>query len=207
MLLEVSATSMLSATSSTSAFKTTASTRSPPSTSVTCKNAFDSLITRLCNLQRVDDALHVIEYMIHADAGGCRPSATTFYPVLNILTRQKAIDHAPHVVDFMSTLGVNMDLTGHNYFLVAHCFAGDVAAAAGVLKKIEEDGIGADARTFDVLVLGACKVKKVDGAMMLVRRMVDDGVPILYSTYMFVIRGLLQMLLSAFWNIRCRFDD
>ncbi|XP_057760709.1 pentatricopeptide repeat-containing protein At2g40240, mitochondrial-like [Arachis stenosperma] len=87
---------------------------------VTRKNAFDSLITRLCKLQRVDDALHVIEYMARTDGGGCRPSATTFYPVLNLLTRQKAIDHARRVVDFMSTLGLNLDLTGHNYFLVAH---------------------------------------------------------------------------------------
>ncbi|RYR17313.1 hypothetical protein Ahy_B03g062080 [Arachis hypogaea] len=41
---------------------------------------------------------------------------------------------------------------------------------------------------------------------MLECRMVDDGVPILYSTHIFVIRGLLQMLLSVFWDIRCRFD-
>ncbi|XP_016186099.1 pentatricopeptide repeat-containing protein At2g40240, mitochondrial-like [Arachis ipaensis] len=154
---------------------------------VTRKNAFDSLITRLCKFQPVDDALHVIEYMVRTDAGGCRPNATTFYPVLNILTRQKVIDHARRMVDFMSTLGVNLDLTGHNYFFV-HCYARDVAAAAVVLKKMEEDGIGADARTFDALVLGPCKVKKVDGAMMLVRRMVDDGVPI------------------RCWDIRCRFD-
>ncbi|XLT60218.1 hypothetical protein HN873_052822, partial [Arachis hypogaea] len=103
---------------------------------VTRKNAFDSLITCLCKLQRVDDAFHVIEYMARADVGGCRPSATTFYPILNILTRQKVIDHARHVVNFMSTLGVNLDLTGHNYFLVAHCYAEDVAATAGVLKKM-----------------------------------------------------------------------
>ncbi|RYR35841.1 hypothetical protein Ahy_A10g050946 [Arachis hypogaea] len=60
--------------------------------------------------------------MARIDARGCRPSATTFYPVPNILTRQKAIDHARRVVDFMSTLGVNLDLTGHNYFLVARGF-------------------------------------------------------------------------------------
>ncbi|MED6203772.1 hypothetical protein PIB30_002536 [Stylosanthes scabra] len=160
---------------------------------VTRKTAFDSLVIRLCKLNRVDDALHVIEYMARDDAGCCRPSATTFYPVLNHLTRQKALDQARRVVDFMSKLGVKLDLTGHKYFLSAHCYAGDVAAAAGVLKKMEEDGIGADARTFDALVLGACKVKKVDGAIVLVRRMVDDGVPILYSTHMFVIGGLLRM--------------
>ncbi|XLR43314.1 hypothetical protein S83_027974 [Arachis hypogaea] len=42
---------------------------------------------------------------------------------------------------------------------------------------------------------------------MLEGRMVDDGVPILYSTHMFVIKGLLQMFLFAFWDIRYRFDD
>ncbi|XLR37123.1 hypothetical protein HN51_023882 [Arachis hypogaea] len=42
---------------------------------------------------------------------------------------------------------------------------------------------------------------------MLECKMVDDGVSILYSTHMFVIRGLLQILLSAFWDIRCHFDD
>ncbi|MED6148921.1 hypothetical protein PIB30_057535 [Stylosanthes scabra] len=160
---------------------------------VTRKTAFDFLVIRLCKLHRVDDALQVIEYMARNDAGCCRPSATTFYPVLNLLTRQKSLDQARRVVDFMSKHGVKLDLTGHNYFLSAHCYAGDVAAAAGVLKKMEEDGISADARTFDALVLGACKVMKVDGAIMLVRRMVDDGVPILYSTHMFVIGSLLQM--------------
>ncbi|KAL4292621.1 hypothetical protein AHAS_Ahas18G0046400 [Arachis hypogaea] len=45
--------------------------------------------------------------MTRTDVGGCRPSVTTFYPILNILMRQKAIDHARRVVDFMSTLSVN----------------------------------------------------------------------------------------------------
>ena len=93
----------------------------------------------------------------------------------------------------MATLGLRLDLTGHNYFLMAHCAAGDVEAAAGVLREMEEEGIVADARTFDALVVGACRAGKVEGAMVLVRRMVDDGVPMLYSTHMFVIRGLLEM--------------
>ncbi|XP_020967630.1 pentatricopeptide repeat-containing protein At3g56030-like [Arachis ipaensis] len=95
---------------------------------ITRKNAFNSLITRLRKFQRV---IHVIEHMARTDARGCRPSVTTFYPGLS-----------RRVVDFMSTLGVNLDLTGHNYFFVAHCYAGDVAAVAGILKKMEEDGIG-----------------------------------------------------------------
>lgn len=93
----------------------------------------------------------------------------------------------------MARLNLRLDLTAHNIFLGAHCFAGDIDAAAGVLKEMEEEGLGADARTFDALVLGACRAGKVEGAMVLVRRMVDDGVPMLYSTHMYVIEALLKM--------------
>ncbi|XLS73644.1 hypothetical protein HN51_030509, partial [Arachis hypogaea] len=116
---------------------------------VTRKNAFDSLITRLCKLQRVDDALHIIEYMARIDARGCRPSATTFYPVPNILTRQKAIDHARRVVDFMSTLGVNLDLTGHNYFLVARGFIRSTRLCWARVRLRSEDGWCYDASEKD----------------------------------------------------------
>ncbi|XLS56289.1 hypothetical protein HN51_006044 [Arachis hypogaea] len=105
--MEALLTSILSATPSTSASKTIASTRSPPLTSSPTKPPLPSSTTRLYKLQRVDDALQVIEYMARTDAGGCRPSATTFHPILNILTRQKTIDHAQRVVNFMSTLGIN----------------------------------------------------------------------------------------------------
>ncbi|XP_004515109.1 pentatricopeptide repeat-containing protein At2g40240, mitochondrial-like [Cicer arietinum] len=157
----------------------------------TRRNAFDSLVTRLCKLHRVDDALHVIESM--SRVGECNLSPCTFHPILNLLTREKSLDHARRVVESMARLGVPLDLTGHNFFLTAHCFIGDVNAAVGVLKKMEEEGFCADARTYDALVLGACRKGKVDCAMVVVRRMVDDGVPMLYSTHMYVIEGLLKM--------------
>ncbi|KAJ1417295.1 Tetratricopeptide-like helical domain superfamily [Sesbania bispinosa] len=157
----------------------------------TRKSAFDSLITHLCKLQRADDALRVVESM--ARDGTCKPTACTFHPVLNLLTRQKSWDHARRVVVLMAQLGVRLDLTAHNMFLMAHCFAGDLDAAAGVLRTMEEEGLGADTRTFDALVLGACKAGNVDGAIVMVRRMVDDGVHIAYSTHMYVIKALLKM--------------
>ncbi|KAE9592643.1 putative pentatricopeptide [Lupinus albus] len=100
--------------------------------------------------------------------------------------------HARRVVDLMVRLGVGRDLTVHNLFLMTHCFAGDMAAAAEILREMEDVGLVGDARTFDALVMGACKVGKVEVAMVLVRRMVDDGVPVLYSTHMFLIGALLE---------------
>ncbi|TKY50706.1 Pentatricopeptide repeat-containing protein mitochondrial [Spatholobus suberectus] len=90
-------------------------------------------------------------------------------------------------------LGVGLDLTAHNIFLTAHCFAGDLDAAAEILRRIKEEGVAADARTFDVLVLGACKAGRVEGVMVVLRRMADDGVPMLYSMRMYVIGTLLKM--------------
>ncbi|XP_027359261.1 pentatricopeptide repeat-containing protein At2g40240, mitochondrial-like [Abrus precatorius] len=158
---------------------------------ITRSSALNSLVTRLCKLRRVDDALRVIDSLARDDI--CCPKVITFYPVLSHLTRENSFDQARRVVDFMDRLGVRLDLTAHNMFLMAHCFAKDLDAAAGVLRRMEEEGFGADARTFDALVMGACRVGKVEGAMVLLRRMVDDGVPILYSTHMYVIGALLKM--------------
>ncbi|KAK7283723.1 hypothetical protein RIF29_13463 [Crotalaria pallida] len=156
----------------------------------TRRSAFDSLVARLCRLNRVDDALHAVETM--ARVANSTPTAATFYPIINLLTREKNFDHARRVTDIMARLGVQRNGTVHNLFLMAHCFAGDLEAAAGVLREMEEEGIVASTRTFDALVMGACKAGKVEGAMVLVRRMVDEGVPMLYSTHMYVIGALLE---------------
>ncbi|XP_019449468.1 PREDICTED: pentatricopeptide repeat-containing protein At3g56030-like isoform X2 [Lupinus angustifolius] len=157
----------------------------------TRNSAFNSLVTRLCRLERVDDALRVVETMSR-DAN-CSITASTFHPIISLLTRERSMDHAQRVVELMSGLGVRRDLTVHNLFLMAHCFTGDMAAAAEVLKEMEEeDGLVGDTRTFDALVMGACKIGNVEGAMVLVRRMVNDGVLMLYSTHMYVIGALLE---------------
>ncbi|KAK7270759.1 hypothetical protein RJT34_26158 [Clitoria ternatea] len=158
---------------------------------ITRRNALDCLVTRLCKLRKIDDALRVIDSLARGEI--CLPSAVTFHPVLKFLVRNNSFDHAQRVVNDMDRLGVRLDVDGHNIFLNAHCFAGDLDAAAGVLRKMEEEGLVANSRTFDALVLGACRMRKVEGAMVVLRRMVDDGVPILYSTHMYVIGALLRM--------------
>lgn len=58
------------------------------------------------------------------------------------------------------------------------------------MEKMSESGVKEDERTYDALVLGACKAGKLEAALMLMRRMVDDGVTPLYSTYAHVISGM-----------------
>ncbi|GAU28468.1 hypothetical protein TSUD_294710 [Trifolium subterraneum] len=158
---------------------------------ITRCNALDSLVTRLCKLRRAKEALNVVETM--SRVGDFELKACTFHPILNFLTRDRSLDHARRVVEVMTRLGVQRDVTAHNYFLMTHCFTGDMEAAVRVLRTIEDGGLCADARTYDALVLGACRKGNVVGAMVLVRRIVDDGVHMLYSTHIYVIEALLKM--------------
>ncbi|KAM1269299.1 hypothetical protein PS1_001464 [Malus domestica] len=154
----------------------------------TRKSAYDSLIARLCKIERVDEALRVVDFMARGDYG---LNACTFHPILNVVTRKKRMDDAWGVVDLMRRVGAPPDVPAFNYLLMAYCFSGDLEATAGVLTRMEEEGMRADTRTYDALVLGACKAGKVEGALVLIRRMVDDEVPALLSTHVYVIDSLL----------------
>ncbi|KAI4351929.1 hypothetical protein L6164_006228 [Bauhinia variegata] len=156
----------------------------------TRKNAFDSLIARLCKLNRIPESLRMVELMARGDYG---LNAATFHPIFNVLTRNKSLEESWAVVDLMRMLNVRVDLTTYNYILMSYCVIGNLAAAADVLRKMEGEGISPDTRTFDSLVVGACKAGKVEGALMLLRRMVDDGVPMLTSSHVFVMDALLEM--------------
>lgn len=153
------------------------------------KSAYDSLISRLCKLGRIDESVRVVHEMA---CGGFGLNACSFHPVLNALTRKKEMNRAWGVMKLMRQYQIPPDLTAYNYFLSAYCFAGDLTPATEVLTKMVGEGVKADTRTYDALVLGACSAGKVEGALVVLRRMVDDGVPVLLSTHMYVVKALLK---------------
>ncbi|KAG2723940.1 hypothetical protein I3843_02G170900 [Carya illinoinensis] len=154
------------------------------------QSAHNSLILRLCKLGRVEESLRLIDTMARGEYG---LNASSFHPILNVLTRKKEMEAAWGVISLMRKYQIPPDLTAYNYFLMAYCFSGDLTAAAEVLTKMLGEGLRADTRTYDALLLGACKVGKVESALALLRRMVDDGVPMLLSTHMYLINALLRM--------------
>ncbi|EOA27461.1 hypothetical protein CARUB_v10023599mg [Capsella rubella] len=153
------------------------------------KNAYDILISRLCKLGRINDALIVIGDMSNGRLG-LTPS--TFHPILCALTRKNRVEEAWRVVESMRTKSVPLDVTAYNYFLTSHCYDGELEPASEVVRKIEEDGISTDSRSYDALVLGACRAGKVEAAMAMLRRMEEEGVTVLYSTHAHVIAGLVE---------------
>lgn len=154
------------------------------------KSAYDSLIARLCKLNRIDESLRVVDTMVRGDYG---VSACTFHPILCSLTKKKKMEEAWGVLKLMGDVGIHPDITAYNYLLTAYCFSGDLPAATGMLRKIVEEGMEADSRTYDALVLGACRTGKVEAAMVVLRRMEDVGVPLLYSTHAHVISGMMEL--------------
>lgn len=152
------------------------------------KGAYDSLIARLSRLDRTRHALRVAQIMVSENVGA---NAVSFHPILNFLSR-KNTDEAARVLEMMKRMKVLPDVTSYNYVLTSYCFDGKLEEAAKVVDEMDENGIVYDSRTYDALVLGACKVKRVDGGLVLLRRMVNEGISALYSTHIHVINALLK---------------
>ncbi|KAE8057226.1 hypothetical protein FH972_013933 [Carpinus fangiana] len=154
------------------------------------KSAYDSLVSRLSKLGRIDESVRVVHEMAR---GGIGLNACSFHPILNALTRKKEMNRARGVMKLMRQYQILPDLKAHNYFLSAYCFIGDLASATEVLTKMVEEGAKADTRTYDALVLGACSAGKVEAALVVWRSMVDDGVSVTLSTHMHVVKALLRL--------------
>ncbi|KAG6764368.1 hypothetical protein POTOM_031834 [Populus tomentosa] len=67
------------------------------------------------------------------------------------------------LIEIMAELGISPDRMTLNYLLTAYCFKGDLTAASGVVKRIEEEGLGVDSRAYDVPVLDAFKFVMICG--------------------------------------------
>ncbi|KAK1414195.1 hypothetical protein QVD17_29936 [Tagetes erecta] len=155
------------------------------------KKCYESLVSSLCKMQFVDEALTVAE---DATAGGKNAAdASTFHPIISFLTRKKNFDHAWRVIEVMKAKNIARDVTCYNFFLTAYSVAGDLRSNVEVLKTMVHEGLKADARTYDALVLGACKAGKIDGAIAILRRMLEDGVKAMYATYAHVIGSLVKL--------------
>ncbi|KAK9048675.1 hypothetical protein SSX86_032359 [Deinandra increscens subsp. villosa] len=139
----------------------------------------------------IDEALRVAD---EAAAGGSHGAdASTFHPILSLLTRKKNFEQGWRVMEIMKAKNIARDVTCYNFFLTSYSVTGDLRSSVDVLKKMADEGLKADARSYDALVLGACKVGKMDGAMAILRRMLEDGVEAMYSTYAHVIGSLVRL--------------
>lgn len=154
------------------------------------RSALDAFIHRLCKLGLVKDALQVLDKMRQRKL---EINAYSYHPVINALTSKKDVEGALRVLEGMKAIGINPDTTSYNYVLTAYCVKGEVIGAGDLLEMmLGEKGVKADARTYDAMVLGACRAGKVEGAVAVVRAAVDDGVRLIDSTYAHVIKALLE---------------
>lgn len=155
----------------------------------TRKKSYESLVACLCKFNLVDQALTTAE--LAADESGA--DVTTFHPIISVLTRRKDFERAWRVVDIMKSRNIARDVLCYNFFLTAYAFTGDLTPCVDVLKKMAEEGLKSDARTYDALVLGACKTGKIGGAIVIMRKMVECRVEPIYATYAHVIGAMVKL--------------
>nr|GEW72373.1 hypothetical protein [Tanacetum cinerariifolium] len=77
--------------------------------------------------------------------------------------------------------------------LGAYAVNGNLTPCVDVLKRMADEGLKADARTYDALVLGACKAGKMGGAIVIMRKLVEGGIEPIYATYAHVIGGMVKL--------------
>ncbi|KAK4343584.1 hypothetical protein RND71_036678 [Anisodus tanguticus] len=151
------------------------------------KCSYDCLTDHLSDMHYISEATRVAEAVV--SEGHAAANNAAFHPIINALMKEE-FDESWRVMDVMKSYGVNPDLNTYNYVLTGYCFIGNVTSSADVLARIEKEELGADTRTYDALVLGACRSGKLDAA--LVRRMLDDGVSLLYCTHVHIIGPVLK---------------
>lgn len=156
----------------------------------TRKSAYDSLISRLCKLGRVPEAIWLVKEMVAGEHGA---DSVTYYPILRELLKKKRMEEAWDVIDQMRKNGILPHLMIYNEFLTVYCLAGDLNSAVDVLRKIDEAGFKADARTYDAMVLGACRSGNVEKGLRVLRRMVEDGVSPMYCTYGHITTAMVKL--------------
>ena len=111
----------------------------------------------------MDASILVVDFMARGAFG---LNAGAFHPIISCLTRKKNMERSWSLIEIMAELGISPDRTTLNYLLTAYCFKGDLTAASGVVKRIEDEVLGVDSRAYDVPVLDACKKGKVEGALV-----------------------------------------
>ncbi|KAK9697356.1 hypothetical protein RND81_08G032200 [Saponaria officinalis] len=149
------------------------------------RSAFDCFVKRLCILGLLDHALQVLDKMRQRKL---ELNSYTYNPVIQSLIKNRPVKEAVKVLEGMKNNGVEPDTTSYNYLLTAYCMRRDVGSAVGVLERMTKG----DARTYDAMVIGTCRVGKVEGAVAIVRAAVDDGVTLMHCTYEHVIKALLD---------------
>lgn len=111
----------------------------------------------------MDESLLVVDFMARGAFG---LNAGAFHPIISCLARKNNMERSWRLIEIMAELGISPDRTTLNYLLTAYCFKGDLTAASGVVKRIEDEVLGVDSRAYDVPVLDACKKGKVEGALV-----------------------------------------
>eukprot|EP01018_Ginkgo_biloba_P000236 Gb_33357 [translate_table: standard] len=154
------------------------------------RNAYDMLIAALCKDDHVDAASSVLQEMLNRD---CAPAPCTFHPFVISYSRNKQMPKVYELFQVMKERDCSPDTTCYNFALRSLCQNEQFSEAAELLgTMVNSPGSKPNSVTYDILILAACKAGKMEDALQLFGRTLEDGLKPLHCTYTSLISGFLQ---------------
>lgn len=155
------------------------------------KNAYDMLVAALCKEDYVDSAISVLKEMFKA---GCALTPFTFRPLLVAHGRNHRIAEVHEAFKFMKKMNCPPDVSCFNFVLRKLYQNEKFAEAEKFLRMmVNTYGCKPDHVTYDILILEACKARKIEDAIRHFGRMKGDGLKPMHCTYTNLINGIFQV--------------
>eukprot|EP01018_Ginkgo_biloba_P035043 Gb_33603 [translate_table: standard] len=135
-------------------------------------DAYDALLSTLCNANQLETALQVLKGMV--PAGFC-PRVHTYNIVTAALCREGRLEDAKHLIEEMKNKGCSPTVITYNRLLSAYIQKDRLNEASALVDSMLDAGCCADSFTYTQLINVACRSKLPDEGLKLLRKMLDAG--------------------------------
>lgn len=151
------------------------------------RDAYEMLIAALCEKNHVNATLRVLEKMASAD---CAPRMSTYRPLIQVYCQKKQMHKVQEVFEMMKDSP--QDSICYNLVLSALFNMKKFEKATQFLQRMVDMGCKPEAYTYNTMIRAVCKMGDTDLAIRLFDRLEEEGINPLYSTYWYLLDGLLQ---------------
>jgi pentatricopeptide repeat protein len=141
--------------------------------------AYNCLISILCDNQRVEEALGILEFMADNEI---RPTIRSYTAVLRGYCEQGMVLEAERFVDTMIQVGCPPDVISYSVLIEGLCRVGEFSKVERILGESEEKGWTPNAVTYNIYMSALCRMGLSDEAFRQVDVMCSRGLSMTIET-------------------------